>query len=55
MQYAFFYPHGSLVLCRNRIEHEHKIHIRGAGQLESILERWQSEENSGNRSSGRAG
>ncbi|EJH2661360.1 DUF4917 family protein [Salmonella enterica] len=39
-----FYPHGSLVLCRNRIEHEHKIHIRGSGLLGSILERWQSEE-----------
>ncbi|PQQ42544.1 DUF4917 domain-containing protein [Photorhabdus luminescens] len=39
-----FYPHGSLVLCRNRVEQEHKIHIRGAGLLESILERWKSEE-----------
>ncbi|MBJ8896377.1 DUF4917 family protein [Citrobacter braakii] len=39
-----FYPHGSLVLCRNRVEQECKIHIRGAGLLESILERWQSEE-----------
>ncbi|WP_313080098.1 DUF4917 family protein [Atlantibacter sp.] len=39
-----FYPHGSLVLCRNRVEQEHKIHIRGAGLLESILDRWRSEE-----------
>ncbi|HFI1561993.1 DUF4917 family protein [Yersinia similis] len=39
-----FYPHGSLVLCRNRVEKEHKIHIRGRGLLESILNRWQSEE-----------
>lgn len=38
-----FYPHGSLVLCRNRIEQERKIHIRGTGLLESILENWQSE------------
>ncbi|ACT06330.1 conserved hypothetical protein [Dickeya chrysanthemi Ech1591] len=39
-----FYPHGSLILCRNRVEQEHKIHIRGSGLLESILESWQSEE-----------
>lgn len=39
-----FYPHGSLVLCRNRVEQERKIHIQGSGLLESILERWQSEE-----------
>lgn len=39
-----FYPHGSLILCRNRVEQECKIHIRGAGLLESILQRWQSEE-----------
>lgn len=39
-----FYPHGSLLLCRNRVEQERKIHIRGAGLLESILELWQSEE-----------
>ncbi|TDB45658.1 DUF4917 family protein [Photorhabdus luminescens] len=39
-----FYPHGSLVLCRNRVEQEHKIHIRGKGLLESILARWKSEE-----------
>ncbi|MFV0547624.1 MAG: DUF4917 family protein [Limnobaculum xujianqingii] len=39
-----FYPHGSLVLCRNRVEQECKIHIQGAGLLESILNRWQSEE-----------
>ncbi|EGB7237344.1 DUF4917 family protein [Salmonella enterica] len=39
-----FYPHGSLVLCRNRVEQERKIHIRGAGLLDSILESWQSEE-----------
>ncbi|EDQ7128677.1 DUF4917 family protein [Salmonella enterica] len=39
-----FYPHGSLVLCRNRVEQERKIHIRGSGLLASILERWQSED-----------
>ncbi|HCL6057009.1 TPA: DUF4917 family protein [Citrobacter amalonaticus] len=39
-----FYPHGSLILCRNRIEQESKIHIQNAGLLESILKRWQSEE-----------
>lgn len=39
-----FYPHGSLVLCRNSVEQEQKIHMQGADLLESILERWQSEE-----------
>lgn len=39
-----FYPHGNLVLCRNRVEQERKIHMRGTGLLESILECWQSEE-----------
>ncbi|EGT7920581.1 DUF4917 family protein [Salmonella enterica] len=39
-----FYPHGSLIFCRNCVEQERKIHIRGAGLLESILQRWQSEE-----------
>ncbi|ELD3828506.1 DUF4917 family protein [Salmonella enterica] len=39
-----FYPHGSLILCRDRVEQESKIHIQNAGLLESILERWQSEE-----------
>jgi len=38
-----FYPHGSLVLCRNRVEQERKIHIRDSGLLESILQSWQSE------------
>lgn len=39
-----FYPHGSLILCRNCVEQEHKIHIRGSDLLESILQKWQSEE-----------
>lgn len=39
-----FYPHGSLVLCRNRVEEERKIHNREAGLLQAILDRWTSEE-----------
>lgn len=38
-----FYPHGSLALCRNSVEHEFKIHNGGAGLLEAILREWQSE------------
>ncbi|WP_078041135.1 DUF4917 family protein [Burkholderia cenocepacia] len=38
-----FYPHGSLVLCRNRIEQEMKIHNRQAGLLEAILDLWRGE------------
>lgn len=39
-----FYPHGSLVLCRNRTEEEVKIHNQEAGLLQAILDRWTSEE-----------
>ncbi|MEF9442234.1 DUF4917 family protein [Burkholderia sp. 1B3(2022)] len=39
-----FYPHGSLVLCRNRLEEERKVHNLQNGLLEAILERWESEE-----------
>lgn len=38
-----FYPHGSLVLCRNRVEQERKIHNSQSGLLEAILQQWQSE------------
>ncbi|MGO4309129.1 DUF4917 family protein [Pseudomonas sp. KB_15] len=38
-----FYPHGSLALCRDFVENERKIHDRGAGLLESILDTWNSE------------
>ncbi|WP_407315447.1 DUF4917 family protein [Pseudomonas sp. nanlin1] len=38
-----FYPHGSLVLCRDRVEQEHKIHSDGAALLEAILNLWQTE------------
>ncbi|PLC52877.1 DUF4917 domain-containing protein [Pollutimonas nitritireducens] len=38
-----FYPHGSLVLCRNMVEQEFKIHTRDAGLLENILQYWQAE------------
>jgi hypothetical protein len=38
-----FYPHGSLALCRNRVEQEFKIHSAGEGLLEAILQAWRSE------------
>lgn len=38
-----FYPHGSLALCRNRVEQEFKIHSAGQGLLEAILKAWYSE------------
>lgn len=39
-----FYPHGSLALCRNLVEHESKIHAgNSAGLLETILGHWQTE------------
>lgn len=38
-----FYPHGSLALCRNRVEQEFKIHSEGEGLLEAILTHWHSE------------
>ncbi|CAG2154655.1 DUF4917 family protein [Cupriavidus numazuensis] len=39
-----FYPHGSLILCRNRVEQEQKIHNLDNGLLDAILQRWESEE-----------
>lgn len=39
-----FYAHGSLVLCRNLVEQELKIHNGDAGLLEAILQLWQSEQ-----------
>lgn len=38
-----FYAHGSLVLCRNPVEQELKVHSRDAGLLEAILQLWKSE------------
>ncbi|WP_142524013.1 DUF4917 family protein [Raoultella ornithinolytica] len=38
-----FYPHGSLALCRNRVEQEFKISNDGEGLLEAILDEWRSE------------
>ncbi len=37
-----FYAHGSLVLARNLVEQEKKIHNRQAGLLAAILGEWQS-------------
>ncbi|QXB93275.1 DUF4917 family protein [Providencia rettgeri] len=41
-----FYPHGSLVLCRNKVESEFKIVTKGTKQnlLESILSAWNTGE-----------
>lgn len=39
-----FYPHGSLALCRNKIEQELKIHNGNAGLLEAIFQLWQGEQ-----------
>lgn len=39
-----FYPHGSLVLCRNLVEQERKIHNLQGGLLEAVLQRWQDGE-----------
>lgn len=39
-----FYPHGSLALCRDRVEQEFKIHAAEEGLLESILAGWQGEQ-----------
>lgn len=39
-----FYPHGSLVLCRNNVESEFKAIGNGSGLLEAILEAWKSEQ-----------
>lgn len=38
-----FYPHGSLVLCRNRVESEFKVVGNDNGLLQAILKAWQSE------------
>ena len=39
-----FYPHGSLVLCRDRLEQEFKIRTRDTHLLETILQRWEGED-----------
>ncbi|MFZ1181256.1 MAG: DUF4917 family protein [Herbaspirillum sp.] len=39
-----FYPHGSLILCRDRIEQESKIHSRGDSLLRAILDKWKNGE-----------
>lgn len=39
-----FYPHGSLILCRNTVEQESKINAQGVGLLGSILSLWQGEQ-----------
>lgn len=39
-----FYAHGSLVLCRNLVEQERKIHNLQDGLLEAVLQRWQNGE-----------
>lgn len=38
-----FYPHGSLIFCRDIVEAEYKIHGNGNALLESILRLWQNE------------
>lgn len=38
-----FYPHGSLILCRDIVEAEYKISGNGNDLLESILRLWQGE------------
>lgn len=35
-----FYPHGSLALCRDLVDIESKIHVRGENLLETILDTW---------------
>ncbi len=35
-----FYPHGNLVLARDKIENERKISSTGLGLLEGVLEKW---------------
>lgn len=39
-----FYAHGSLVLCRDLVEQERKIHNLQNGLLEAVLQRWQNGE-----------
>lgn len=36
-----FYPHGSLILARDKIENERKISSNGLSLLDSILEKWE--------------
>jgi hypothetical protein len=38
-----FYPHGSLILCRDIVESERKINSNGNDLLNSILQVWQTE------------
>ncbi|HGJ5898326.1 DUF4917 family protein [Arsenophonus apicola] len=40
-----FYPHGNLMLCRNKIESEYKITVSGEDNnlLKSILKQWKTE------------
>lgn len=37
---SVFYPHGNLVLARDKLENERKITSDGDGLLESILQKW---------------
>ena len=37
-----FYPHGNLVLARDKIENERKISANGQGLLEQILAKWEN-------------
>ena len=39
-----FFPHGSLILCRNSVETELKISRQADDLLESILKHWQTEQ-----------
>ncbi|MGY6153729.1 DUF4917 family protein [Paraburkholderia graminis] len=39
-----FYPHGSLALCRTKLEQERKIHGGEEGLLDAILARWETEQ-----------
>lgn len=39
-----FYPHGSLIFCRNAVERESKVNAQGVGLLGSILDLWQHEQ-----------
>ena len=39
-----FYAHGSLVLCRDLVEQERKIHNIQGGLLKAVLQRWQNGE-----------
>lgn len=38
-----FYPHGSLVLCRDKVESEFKIYGNGLNLLHAILRKWETE------------